>query len=217
MSQKLSLWWTVVVAVSLVLAVGAAGRASAAGGWGGTSDYNKWNKGDQDRVKQQRIERLQKELAEFSKAIEAIRQQEQKAREASQKAEEKAAADAGDDEVKRKRLIRLVRHKEIAALLKIDAQYMRLFATVTKMQADAALPEESKGTLDILLVQIKTQARANRERIADLYEQVDDKAKALKMLQSVWVSLSEQERGMESALKDRIDSLKKDLGIRTST
>lgn len=176
----------------------------------------KYGNTDTDSLKKKRRERIAKEAEKYVEAFKAVQKEEEQADRLLDEEVQKARSEADGDKVKEKRGVRLARHKGIKALLRADGKYGRLFAGVRKFKADESeyFDDETKGRIEILLVQVKDRARTNRERIADLYIDVDEPIKALKVLEGIYKSLSPNERMTASDLKGRIKSLKDQLGIK---
>jgi hypothetical protein len=199
--------------VLVVFAFAATNDAWAYGGLGGRGG---WSGTDTDRLKEKHKERVAQEAEKYVEAFQAVKKEEDLVGRRLGEDVQKARSEAQGDEVKAKRGIRLARHKGIKNLLKVDAKYTRLFAGVRKFKADEGdyFTDETKGKIEILLVQVKDQARANRERIADLYVDVGEPIKALKVLEGIYKSLAPNERMAASDLKGRIKALKAQLGIK---
>ncbi|MFO8011916.1 MAG: hypothetical protein R6X20_01290 [Phycisphaerae bacterium] len=200
-----------------ILAVGLSAQAWAWGsgygsGWGGSG----WDGEETDRLRERHRERVTREAEKYAQAFKDVKQEQERAATLLEQGEQKAGVDGKGDEVKAKRGIRLARHKGIKNLLKVDAKYARLFAGIREFKADEGdyFTDETKGKIEILLVQLKDQARANRERIADLYVEVEKPVKALKVLEGIYQSLSVEERASAMDLKARIKALKAQLGIK---
>jgi len=200
------------VALLILLALAAEVRAYGGkyGGAGGGYDR------DDDDLKERHRERVSKQAETYVKALEAVRKEEELAHKRLQKGEQKARSDADGDDVKEKRAVRLARHKAIEMRLRADAKYARLFVAVQKFKAeeDDYFTGETKARIEILVVQIKDQARSNRKRIADLYVDVEQPVKALKMLEAVYQSLSPNGRAMATDLRGQIKALRTQLGLR---
>jgi hypothetical protein len=189
--------------------------AAMAAGWGsGTRDPFQWTPEDRERVEKARQKRLSDQADTYQKAFDAVRLEEQRALKALAKAEAKAEADARGDQVKRDRAQRLARHKTIADLKQVDFKYGRLYTAVDALRNEADLPDDTRSKVEALLVQVRDRARGNREKMADLYEQVEEPIKALHILEAIYKSMPIEERDTASALKTRIKGLKDQLGIR---
>jgi len=180
------------------------------------SGYKGYGGDDIDRMKEKHQERVTKEAEKYVKALKDVMEDEERVQTLLQQDEQKARTDAAGDDVKLKRTVRLVRHKGIKTFLKIDAKYGQLFAGIQKFRKDEGdyFTPEAKGKIDILEVQVKDQARSNRQRIADLYVDVDEPIKALKVLEGIYKSMSAQERLSAMDLRARIKGLKAQLGIK---
>jgi hypothetical protein len=197
-----------------ILSLLVAGFAADVSGFGG---YGKgWSGSDTDRMKEKRKERIAKEAEKYVEAFQAVKKEEDLAGRLLEEDVQKARTAAEGDEVKAKRGIRLARHKGIKNLLKVSAKYGRLFAGIQEFKADEGeyFADETKGKIEILLVQVKDQARANHERVADLYMDIDEPIKALKVLEGIYKALGPRERLTASDLKARIKALRAQLGIK---
>ena len=192
----------------MLLVVAPAGEAWAYRGFGGYGT-------DTDDLKEKRRERITKEAEKYIEAFKAVRKEEDLAGTLLERELQKAKSEAEGD-VATKRAVRLARHKGIKRFLALDAKYTRLFAGTQKFKADEGeyFSDETKGKIEILLVQVKDQARSNRERVADLYVDVEQPVKALKVLEGLYKSLPPNERMAASDLKGRIKALKAQLGIK---
>ncbi len=195
-----------------LLAFGLAVEAHAYHGVG------KYGNADPDSLKKKRRERIAKEAEKYVEAFQAVQKEEEQAGRLLEKEVQKARSEADGDKVKEKRGVRLARHKGIKALLRVDGKYTRLFAGTQKFKAEESeyFNDETKGKIEILLVRIKDQARSNRERLADLYVDVEQPIKALKVLEGIYKSLPPNERMAATDLKGRIKALKAQLGIKES-
>jgi len=197
------------LAICLLAAV-LAGEALAAG-WG-NNDQNTWDAEDMERVRKRRQERLRQQVETYKDALKVVQKEESQVGTALKQGE--AKANAGSDPVQKSRTLRLARHKAIAGLKQVDFKYGRLYVAVEKLGAERDIPSEAKSGAAILLTQVRDGARTNRERMADLYEQVDEPVKALKLLESVYKGIPDTGRASAGTLKQRIKALKQQLGIR---
>ena len=200
----------VLVVSLLALGLTADAWAWSSGGRGG------WDSDEGDRYKERHRERVTKEADKYQEALKAVKQEEEQAVTLLRQGEQKVKAGARSDEVKTKRSLRLVRHKGIKNFQKVDFKCGRLFAGIQKFKADEGdyFTDATKGKVEILLVQVKDLARTNRERIADLYVEVEEPIKALKVLEGIYKSLPANERVSAMDLKARIKALKAQLGIK---
>jgi len=217
MASRVHTSWICPVLLGGILAVGLSAQAWAWGsgsgdGWGGSG----WDGEEMDRLRERHRQKVTREADKYVQAFEDVKLEETRAATFLERSEQKARVDGKGDEVKAKRLVRLARHKGMKVLQSIDAKYTRLFAGLQQFKADESdyFTDETKGKVEVLLVQVKDQARSNRERIADLYVDVDEPIKALKVLEGIYKSLSLEERDAASDLKARIKGLKAQLGIK---
>ncbi|MEA3368122.1 MAG: hypothetical protein U9R68_08420 [Planctomycetota bacterium] len=169
-----------------------------------------------DRLRERHRERVTRQAERYADALKAVKKEEDHAGLLLERSKQKARADAAGDEVREKRALRLARHKGIKNYRTIDFKYSRLFTALQNLKAEESdyFTDETKAKVEALLVQVKDQARTNRERIADLYEQVEQPVKALKVLEGIYKSLSLEERASAGDLKARIKALKAQLGIK---
>jgi len=214
MSARPLVFRLIVALAVCLLASALAGKAWA--GWGGSdgSGSFEWDSDDMERVREARQRRLREQAEVYAKALQAVKDEQSQALAGLKKAETKARADAKGDDVKAKRSLRLVRHKGITNLKKVDYKYGRLFTAVVNLKAERGIPDDARSTADGLLVQVKDLTRTNRERIADLYVEVEEPIKALKVLEGIYKSLPANERVSAMDLKARIKALKAQLGIK---
>jgi len=206
----------VVSAMVVALLMGSAGLAQVIPGFGGTDNGpgDDWTSEDAEYVRYMHQQRLKKDLATYTDAFAAVKLDEEKTLTAMEKAISEAETNAAGNAVAAKRKRMIVQHKTIGTLMKIDYKYGRVYEAATKVKNDKVIEKKTLEKVEQLLADLKTQVRANRERIADLYEQVEQPRKALAVLEGLYNGLSETERASATTLKERINTLKKQLGIK---
>ena len=216
MASRMRVSWVGPVLLGGILAVGLSAQAWAWGsgydnGWGGSG----WDGEEMDRLRERHREKVTRQAEMYVEAFKDVKDEEDLVARRLEEDMQKARADGKGNEIKIKRAVRLARHKGIKRFLALDAKYTRLFAGTQKFKADEGdyFTDPVKGKIETLLDQVRDRARANRERIAELYVEVEQPIKALKVLEGIYNSLPPKERTAASGLKGRIKALKAELGI----